>query len=76
MEREDELELSQLMLWDRDRIVVDCRWTDTVGWEWTLRHLDGERGWSLLDSGTAKSPQSAMVQAAEALLELAHGWEF
>lgn len=71
-----DLELHQLMLWEKDRITVECRWSDVVGWEWSLKHYDLKAGWSLLDAGTAKSPQSAFIQAAEALRELAHIWEF
>lgn len=61
----------QTQLWANDAVHLEVRFSDLVGWEWLLKVREDDR-WSLLDSGTAKSTQSAMAQAADALVDLAH----
>lgn len=63
--------LEQTQLWADDAVDVEVRFSNYVGWEWTLRVREDHQ-WQVLDSGTAGSTASALAQAADALVDLAH----
>lgn len=69
------MEWEQSTLLEDDAVVVTVRLSYLHGWEWTLKYRDGVT-WALLDSGLCKSAPDALVRASEAVLEVAHGWEF
>lgn len=68
-------EWEQRTLLQDDAVTVTVRLSYLHGWEWALRYRDGVE-WVLLDSGLTKSAPDALVRASEALLDVAHGWEF
>lgn len=62
-------------LLEDDAVTVTVRLSYLHGWEWSLRYRDGH-GWALLEAGLAKTAPDALARASEALLDVAHGWEF
>lgn len=71
----DTTEWEQRTLLQDDAVTVTVRLSYLHGWEWALKYRDGF-SWELLDSGLTKSAPDALARASEALLEVAHGWEF
>lgn len=68
------VEWDQLQLWQDDSVDVQVRFSHLAGWEWTVRSRQNGQ-WGLLDSGTASSPQNALVRAADVLVDIAIGWD-